>query len=152
VKDDIRPIREKLNYDDYMANFESLKSFAESYKKTDINKIQISKDIIIHPRSIIQSPSNLTIITDIRPQIFARFDEDMDEKTINSHNMFVTEDQTKIKLSGLVKLDPKLNAAVFVPTMNLHNSKKYNITISREVKDITGSQLEEDVIWSFFTR
>ena len=41
--DDIRPIREQLNYDDYMANFESLKSFAEFYKNTSVDRVQVAK-------------------------------------------------------------------------------------------------------------
>ena len=62
------------------------------------------------------------VISEIRQQIFARFDEEMDEKTINKQNMFVTEDQLKMRVSGIVRWNPTLRTAIFEPAKNLYGS------------------------------
>lgn len=149
--DDIKPIREQLNYDGYMTSFESLKSFAESYKGTSINRIQITKDIVVYPDISSHEPADSTIISNIRPQIFAVFDEDMDEQTITKENMFVTEDETKTRLDGTVRWNPTLKTAIFESTKNLRNSKKYNVIISKKVRDRSGAHLKKDFSWSFYT-
>jgi hypothetical protein len=138
--------------DDYMANFESLMFFAESYKNIRVDGVQIMKDIIVRPVIYTYEPQTNAIISEIRPQIFARFDEDMDEQTINEQSMRVVEDQTKIRLSGMVIWNPKIRAVIFELTKDLHNSKRYDVIISKQVKDKSGTQLKEDFSWSFFTR
>jgi hypothetical protein len=133
-----------------MENFEYLKCLAESYKKTTVEQIEVKKDIIIYPIIIRHEPQD-TLMVNIRPQIRAIFDEDMDEKTINEYNMIVTEDQTKMRIYGKVTWNSSFKTAIFEPKNNLSISKKYKVMITREVKDKRGIHLKEAVSWSFFT-
>jgi hypothetical protein len=150
-EEDIQPIRKQLHYDDYMASFEALKRFAESYKKTNVNQIHISKDVIIYPIITRTKPHRETTGVDLNSEIQIVFDEDMDENTINEQNIIVTEYESEKKVDGKLIWDSKNRTAVFKPSRCFGRGVAYNVTIKNEVRDKTGTQLKENDSWWFMT-
>jgi hypothetical protein len=79
--DDIKHIRGMGNKD-YMVNFERLKSHAEKFKDTSVEKMEVWKDVIIKPQFI---KAHQPIIGNTICIVKTTFDIKVDENTIRDN-------------------------------------------------------------------
>lgn len=86
---------------------------------------------------------NIPVNTDIT----ATFDKAMDPSTINNSS-FVLE-RNNITHSGTVEYSG--TSAQFLPSSNLQNGRTYTATITDEVQDLSGNNMEENYSWTFTT-
>lgn len=141
-------IREYLDDDFYMKNFENLKILAENYSdniglKRDSNLIK--KDIIVHIQSkgfdrVNQNEPTMRLI-------IGHFDEHIDFITLNENTVYIIDANSK-KISSCKIETKKINNSKSVE-FKIYNippdNKKYYIFISKNIKDCNGISLEDDL-------
>jgi hypothetical protein len=140
LDDDINEIRKTLRDDNYMINFEKLKGYAEEFKNTGIDQIDIKKDVIVGPRIISVTP----IMATPKYRIQILFDGQMDDRTISEDKVSL-KDSSGRGIPGTISWDPLMNTATFETDISkLQSSQTYTLVISKRVKDNTGFQMEQD--------
>jgi len=97
---------------------------------------------------ILRVPEDASTNVGVGTLITAKFDSSMDGSSINTNTFTVSEDGGT-DVTGTVSYVGGL--ATFDPASLLLSSTKYNVTIKKDVKDISGDSLEEDITWSFTT-
>lgn len=86
-------------------------------------------------------------------RITVTFDEEMDPSTINESTFTLEREERNVffrswqDVSGTVEYED--NTAIFVPNDELREDRSYRATITDEVTDIAGNQLEESREWHF---
>lgn len=73
------------------------------------------------------------------------FSESMNPQTLNNQTFFIDG------VIGNVTYDDASHTARFVPVLPLAFSTRYQITVTREVRDLAGNPLPSDRSWSFTT-
>jgi hypothetical protein len=106
--DEIKEIRDTLGDNNYMANFEKLVSYAENFKNINVNKIEITKDVIINPKVINVKP----YVATPKYKINVTFDHVMDESTINANTVSL-EDRLGNDIPGGVSWSSPAKTAIF---------------------------------------
>ncbi len=81
--------------------------------------------------------------------IITNFNERMVVASINDATFTVKEDDTGEQVSGSRTFDNEKQKLTFKPDKNLSLSTTYTVTISKEVQDLAGLEMEEDYKWSF---
>jgi hypothetical protein len=100
------------------------------------------------PTVISTSPVNGVTGVDVNTTITADFSEAMDASTINT-GTFTVNDVTG-SIAGTVSFSG--TTATFTPATDLDHDTTYTATITTDVTDLAGNQLEADHTWSFTTQ
>ena len=101
------------------------------------------------PQIISTDPVDSRICVPTDAVITATFSEKMISSTVNE-STFTLESGTG-PISGIVAYEPSTQTASFTPDTFLSFAEDYTATISKEVKDMAGNNLEDDFSWSFTT-
>jgi hypothetical protein len=89
---------------------------------------------------------------DVSTQIVAIFSEPIDSTTVTKDTFTLRKEGSNINEDvEYVRLENN-TTAVLQPKGKLEYGKKYTVTISKEVKNLTGNKMASDVMWSFTTR
>jgi hypothetical protein len=83
--------------------------------------------------------------------IVASFSKQMDSSTIDVRTFKLKKNDDSSIIKGSVTLTSDGQAAMLNPLSDLEPSTKYTATITKEVKDVTGSAMTTDKTWSFET-
>lgn len=85
--------------------------------------------------------------------IIATFSEPVEASTIVSPALAfsVAATLTTAAVDGDVSLDAIGTTATFIPTASLDPSVEYTATVTTDVQDLSGTALENDVVWTFTT-
>ena len=102
----------------------------------------------IPPTVISTDPNNNAVGVALNKVITANFSMPMDPTTINSNTYFVKQGNNlipgSISYSGTV--------ATFNPTNDLELNTLYTVTLTNSVKNLAGTPMTNDYVWSFTTR
>jgi len=82
-------------------------------------------------------------------EISITFNTEIDDKSVDVSAIKLYDDAEK-EISGKISHD--VNKLTFLPDVILDNGKNYVVTISREIKSLTGDVLPEDYAFSFKTK
>jgi len=95
------------------------------------------------------SPSPPDGATDVAVNsvITATFSEAVDPDSVNASSFILMAGITTV--NGSVSYDSSSRTATFIPDSNLAYSTAYTATITTDVKDPAGNQMEKDYTWSF---
>ena len=95
------------------------------------------------------NPTNGATDVSIYTAITATFSETMVSASVNTSTVTLKTGTTTV--SGFVTYNSSTRTATFSPYSKLSSSTTYTATITTEVQDRTGNQMEQDYIWSFTT-
>lgn len=101
----------------------------------------------IAPVVISTDPSNNATNVSVNKVITATFDQQMDASSISSVSFLVKKGSTTV--AGAVSYAG--TTASFTPSSNLTPNSVYSATITTAAKNLTGTQIASDYIWSFQT-
>jgi hypothetical protein len=87
----------------------------------------------------------------VNSDIVASFSKQMDSSTINVSTFTLKKNGETSAIEGVVTLTSDGKAAMLNPSSDLEPSTKYTATITKEVKDVTGSAITTGKTWSFET-
>ncbi|MFV9629942.1 MAG: S-layer protein domain-containing protein [Methanosarcinales archaeon] len=76
------------------------------------------------------------------------FSESMDQSTINLNSFYITD--TDGKIDGIITIDNP-TTATFDPSVNFKFNTQYTVTVTTEVADLAGINMNEDDGWTFTT-
>jgi hypothetical protein len=94
-------------------------------------------------------PANAATGANINGTITATFNEPVDPTTITTATFTVSTDG--VDVAGIVTYDAPNKTAIFAPTGNLVNMTAYTATLSTGVKNLEGTAMTEDKVWTFTT-
>ncbi len=83
--------------------------------------------------------------------ISAAFNKELDETTVTTSNFQVREDGTNL-ISGTVGYDATTDTITFTPDGNLNYETSYAVTITTDIKDSSGNNMESEETWTFTTK
>lgn len=134
LDNDIKGLRETLNDDTYMENFQYLEKIAREYakkkKKLDLEDIKklIQKDITVYP--------NLNFDKPYVKEVRVESDEYLKENTVNNNTIYlVDEDNNKIPSSSLtIEYDPR-NRYIDLKNITNPSGRKGYVYLSTCIKD-----------------
>jgi hypothetical protein len=95
------------------------------------------------------SPLNSAVNVPLDSRIIATSNTQIDPATINT-NTFTIKDDKNNKVEGTVTLEG--GNAIFKPKESLNPNTKYIVTLTKDVKDLSGRALATEKVWSFTTR
>jgi Big-like domain-containing protein/fibronectin type III domain protein len=87
----------------------------------------------------------------INTNVQISFSEAMDQATINSTNIVLRNTATSAPVTATVSYNSTTNVATLLPSGPLSNSTGYTLTVSTEVKDLSGNRLAAPFISTFTT-
>jgi hypothetical protein len=102
------------------------------------------------PRVVATNPANGASNLCIPFEIDATFDVPMDRLTIDKTTFTVKGPGTTI-VAGSVSYDAQTQTGSFVPASALSANTTYTATITTGARDVTGSSLAANYVWSFMT-
>lgn len=102
----------------------------------------------VAPRVITTNPSNAVIAVALNQSITATFSTAMDTATINTTTFTVTGPGTT-PVAGVVTYSG--TTAVFNPTIDLNSTVLYTATITTGAKNVAGTALAANYVWTFTT-
>jgi len=150
LEDDIKNIRNSLNDNSYMINFERLKVIAEKYSMSKIKHENLSKinkkDIIVPPVALswdrLWDENKISRI----PIFIGHFDENLDNTTLNQNNIYIIgENRNKIKeIQAIIDYNTPKTITIKIKGKR-QDSNKYYLFLSRDIKDINGIPLEKEI-------
>lgn len=76
------------------------------------------------------------------------FSESMDQSTINLNSFYITD--TDGKIDGIITINNP-TTATFDPSVNFKFNTQYTVTVTTEVADLAGINMNEDDGWTFTT-
>ncbi len=79
------------------------------------------------------------------------FSESMDQATITATNITLKNTATSAAVAGTVSYNAATNVATFTPSGPLANSTNYTVTVTTEVKDLSGNPLASQFTSGFTT-
>lgn len=84
-------------------------------------------------------------------EIRVTFDSPLDPASIESPatNFVLTETLNTSNVDGQVSLDALATTATFTPEFDLIPDLEYTVTVTTEVADLNGNNLETDLVWNF---
>lgn len=88
------------------------------------------------------------VLTSVTPQVV--FSESMKTSTINTTNIFLTDD-TGASVASTVALGGDLKTVTLTPNTTLLNSKVYTMHVTTGVQDLAGNALASTQTWTFTT-
>jgi hypothetical protein len=103
--------------------------------------------VLIAPTVISTNPIDLATGVPVNKVITATFSVPMDATTINTSTFTLKQGTTAI--TGVVTYSG--STATFTPSANLTAGKVYTATITNGVKNVAGTNMVNDYIWSFTT-
>ncbi len=118
-------------------------------KGSSVYSFEMELEDIDAPEVNIVSPLNEATDMPINVEVYAIFNEPLDETTVTPANFIV--DDGSIPVSGTVSYVPDLNKVIFTPDFNLSTGTTYNVTLKTGIKDVEGNALAKDYPWSFTT-
>lgn len=104
---------------------------------------------IIAPEVTSTSPASGDMDVPTSSTISAAFSEDMDSSTIND-NSFMVNIGDSLSTPGNISLSNS-NTAIFTPDTELEANTEYTVTLTTQIQDLNGNNLDEDYQWSFTT-
>ncbi|MFO0744230.1 MAG: Ig-like domain-containing protein [Myxococcota bacterium] len=103
------------------------------------------------PTVVLVNPLDLATNVPIDTSIDATFSEDMDPTTLNATTMTVTGPDISNEVLGTVVYDAVNQLVTFQPVVDLMPATTYTVTLTTDVRDLSGVPLEQAVVWSFTT-
>lgn len=100
---------------------------------------------LIMPTIEKSTPSDMEISVFRDTEILVYFDEEIDPASLNRNSFIVKTGETVV--SGSITYDTKI--AKFVPDTEWIPEMMYNCTITRDVKDLAGNKMANQLEWSF---
>lgn len=94
------------------------------------------------------NPSNPLNSLGLSNNVAVTFDEALDPATVNQ-DTFIIKDEDDVKINGEITSDETKKIWVFNITENLKSDSVYTVTITRDVKGISGNPLNKTFIWKF---
>jgi S-layer protein (TIGR01567 family) len=85
----------------------------------------------------------------VTSSVNAIFSEEMNSSTINSNSFYVKNSSEMI--NGSVTYDNSTRTATFSPIKNFDYNIQYTVTITTEVKDLIGHNMDSNHTWTFTT-
>ena len=149
LEQDIKSIRETLNDNYHMKNFEKLKDISYKYSKKKIKihdiKELIKKDIVIYPNIKIDDK----VYESDKIEIRVKSDESLDVKTFNSDTIYlVDENNNKIQdYTTKIKWNEELSS-IIIKVEDRQQPSKYKqvyLVLSIKIKDQYGISLKEEI-------
>jgi len=101
------------------------------------------------PVVIRKTPAADAIGVAVDVYIYAKFTTQMDQETITKSTFFVNDGTTDI--SGFVWYEEATGRFGFAPNANLDSSHTYTVRITTDVKDLAGTSMAHECIWTFQT-
>ena len=151
LENNIVNIRNSLHDNNYMENFEKLKVIAEEYTKNKIKQDNFSKiikkDIIVPPIALGWDSDSLQEDNKKISVLIGRFDEILDDLTLNKNNIYVI-DENKNKSKDFhvdIQKNEKSIICMIKGGRPPADTKQYSIYLSNNVKDINGIALEREI-------
>ena len=95
------------------------------------------------------SPSIDATGVPVTSAVTAIFSENMAASSINTTTFTLKQDATPV--SGSVDYDTGTLRAIFIPSSNLSYSTTYTATLTKDLEDMAGNNLESDYSWTFTT-
>jgi hypothetical protein len=108
------------------------------------------KDDTSFPSIYLTDPPNGKENVPIDTRITATFDRMMNESTINE-DTFSLKEKEKKEIEKAEKVHLEGGNAILQPATRLRPSTLYFVTITKDVKDVSGNSLAKDYSWSFKT-
>lgn len=105
--------------------------------------------VLVPPTVVSTIPANAATAVPVNQIVSASFSVPMDPATINSTNFALTAGGTPV--AGLVAYAAVGNSLTFTPTANLAASTLYTATISTGAKNLAGTALASNYVWTFTT-
>ena len=96
------------------------------------------------------SPAEGAINVSVSAFVSVSFSRDIDEASLGLQNLSLF-DSSGEAVEGTVEYDRITRTAVFKPERRLIPAQNYQVRISKEIKGLDGSPLENDYVWSFLT-
>ena len=100
------------------------------------------------PTFYFTSPINSAVEVPLDTRIIASSNTQIDPASINT-NTFTLKDDKNTQIEGTVTLEG--GNAIFKPKEILKLNTKYTVTLTKDVKDVSGRTLATDKVWSFTT-
>jgi len=94
-------------------------------------------------------PQNAGI--NITDNITAKFSEEINGSTLNTNSFLLNISSSSSPISGNVTYDSSTKTATFDPDEDLNYSTEYTATVTTDVTDSAGNNLNETETWSFTT-
>lgn len=124
-----------------------------SVKDVDGNNLQTdyvwSFTTGLSPLVVSTDPANLAVNVPLNKVITATFNMSMNPLTINSTTFTVKQGTTTI--AGTISPNPSGTAFTFTPNAPLAEDKVYTATITTGAKNIAGTEMASDYVWTFKT-
>ena len=95
------------------------------------------------------SPSIDATGVPVTSAVTAIFSENMAASSINTTTFTLKQDATPV--SGSVDYDTGTLRAIFIPSSNFSYSTTYTATLTKDLEDMAGNNLESDYSWTFTT-
>lgn len=106
--------------------------------------------VLAAPTVVSTIPANAATGVPLNQVVSASFNVPMDPTTVNGTNFTLTGPGTQ-PVAGLVAYAAVGNSLTFTPTANLPASTVFTATIRTGVKDLAGTALASNYVWSFTT-
>jgi hypothetical protein len=114
------------------------------------NFVSTFTTVDVAPTVTSTNPANLQTNVPINDTVAATFSEAMDPTTITSTTFTVTG-PGNTPVTGTVTYDAPSDTATFTPSSNLAPSTTFTATITTGAKDIAGTPLATNYVWTFTT-
>lgn len=105
--------------------------------------------VLVPPTVVSTIPANAATAVPVNQIVSASFSVPMNPATINSTNFALSSGGTPV--AGLVAYAAVGNSLTFTPTANLAASTLYTATITTGVKNLAGTALASNYVWTFTT-
>lgn len=108
--------------------------------------------VYVCPIVVSTNPANAATSVQLKQVISATFNEEMDPATINQESFILTSGlKSSEAITGTLTYDNTNATLTFVPTTPLTSNTTYTGRIKASVKDLAGTPLQSDYVWTFST-
>jgi len=134
----------------WMTTLVALLSFAAII--TACKKDDYVEPVYVCPIVVSTNPADAATLVPLRQVINAKFNEEMDPATIDQSSFILTSGlKSSEPITGNLTYNNSNATITFVPTTPLTSNTTYTGRIKATIKDLAGTPLQTDYVWTFST-
>lgn len=103
------------------------------------------------PSVVVTTPLPGDSMVGLSKPIQTSFNRGMDATTINTSTFLLKDSVGELVAAQSITYNLLTRTATFIPTTSLKPNERYQVTITKDVKDSIGESLAQDFTWSFTT-
>ncbi len=105
---------------------------------------------LLSPKIISHFPLNQSVNASVKTNIMFNSSKKLDNSTLALSKISIKDDKGE-KINGVIFYNGTINQTVFDPIHFLKFNTTYIVNITKNIKDISGNNLESDYVWTFTT-